>query len=95
MKPRMDRKAADDIAIRALGFLASEPERMEGFLSLTGLGPDTIRAAAREPHFLASVLDHVCADESLLLGLADQLALRPETVAAAQALLAGPPPSDP
>ena len=33
------------------------------FLALTGIGPETIRAAAREPNFLLGVLDHLAGDE--------------------------------
>jgi hypothetical protein len=78
---------AEDIAIRALGFLASEPERLGRFLAVTGLGPENLRSAASDPRFLASVLDHVASDESLLLALAANLSLAPETVARANALL--------
>jgi hypothetical protein len=78
---------AEDIAIRALGFLASEPERLGRFLSVTGLGPENLRAAAREPRFLASVIDHVAGDETLLMALASNLNLAPETIAQANAIL--------
>jgi hypothetical protein len=89
MRPRRILSVADaeDIAIRALGFLASEPERLGRFLSITGLGPENLRAAAREPRFLASVIDHVATDESLLMALASNLSLAPETIGAANALL--------
>jgi hypothetical protein len=78
---------AETIAIRALGFLAAEPERLGRFLSITGLGPENLRAAAREPRFLASVLDHIAGDEALLVALAAELAVSPETIVHADALL--------
>src|SRR5258705_10938678 len=62
--------AAEDLAIAALGFIAGEPERLGRFLAMTGIGPDSIRAAAREPQFLLGVLDHLAADEPLLLAFA-------------------------
>jgi len=43
--------AAEHLAIAALGFIAGEPERLGRFLAITGIGPDSIRAAAREPQF--------------------------------------------
>ncbi len=56
------REAAEALAIAALSFLAAEPERLGGFLALTGIGPESIRDAAGEPHFLAGVLDHVVSE---------------------------------
>ena len=86
----LDRPAAEDIAIKALTFLTSDPERLARFLALTGLGPETIRAAAGSPGFLKAVLDHVAGHEELLLGLADEIGTRPETIVAARRLLARP-----
>ena len=64
------RQAAQTLAIQALAFLAAEPERIGRFLALTGIGPDEVREAAQEPHFLAGVLEHVSGDERLLLAFA-------------------------
>jgi hypothetical protein len=81
---------AEALAISALGFLASDPERLGRFLSVTGLGPENLRAAAGEPAFLLSVLDYVAADESLLLALAGHLAIRPDAITEAHQRMAGP-----
>ena len=92
----LSRRAAPDpeaVAIEALSFLAGDPERLARFLSLSGLGPETLRAAAAEPGFLAQVLDHVAGDESLLLAFAATAGLAPEAVAAAHHRLTGPPPT--
>ncbi|WP_186419971.1 DUF3572 domain-containing protein [Bosea sp. CS1GBMeth4] len=82
---------AETLALRALAFLASEPERLEPFLAATGLGPATLRGAAQEPGFLLGVLDHLCASESLLLEFAGNLGLNPDMVVQAREILAGPP----
>jgi len=82
---------AEALALRALAFLASEPERIEPFLAVTGLGPATLRSAAQEPGFLLAVLDHLCASDSLLLEFAGNLSLNPEIVGQAREILAGPP----
>jgi len=82
---------AQTLALKALAFLASEPERLEPFLAATGLGPATLRSAAQEPGFLLGVLDHLCASDSLLLEFAGNLHLKPEMVARAREVLAGPP----
>lgn len=81
---------AGDVAVQALGFLAREPERLGRFLSVTGLGPTNLRAAAREPYFLAQILDYLCADEALLMTFAEDSKLNPATVARARLRLSGP-----
>jgi hypothetical protein len=86
----LDRAAAENIAIKALTFLTGDPERLARFLALTGLGPETIRAAAGSPGFLKAVLDHVAGNEELLVSLADEMGTRPEAIAEARRLLAGP-----
>lgn len=83
------RSAAENIAISALGFIAAEPERLGRFLAITGIGPHSIRYAAREPHFLTGVLDHLAADESLLLAFANENAVDPGEVIRAREILAG------
>ncbi len=83
--------AATELAIAALSFLAGDTERLERFLALTGLGPQSLRAAAREPGFLLGVLEHVASDESLLLAFASENGIEPESVERARATLADRP----
>ena len=83
------RESAEKLAISALGFLAEDPDRLGQFLSVTGIGPDMIRRAAADPSFLAGVLDHVAADEPLLLAVAEHAGVRPQDVERAQAALRG------
>jgi hypothetical protein len=84
-------QAAAELAVAALTFLACDTERLERFLALTGLGPQSLRAAAREPSFLLGVLDHVASDESLLLAFANENEIDPEDVGRARDALAGRP----
>ena len=84
-------EAATELAIAALTFLAGETERLERFLALPGLGPQSLRAAAREPSFLLGVLDHVAGDESLLLAFATENGIDPEDIGRARAALAQRP----
>ena len=88
---RITRKIAESLAIQALGFMASDPERLGAFLAATGIGPEAIRTAAAEPAFLAGVLDYVAADESLLLAVAEHAGLAPQDIEHAQAVLSGRP----
>jgi len=81
------REAAEALAIQALSFIAEEPERLGAFLAATGIGPDAIREAARQPDFLAGVLDHMLADESLLVAFADSAGIDPASIARARRAL--------
>jgi hypothetical protein len=82
-KSIISQETAEQIAIAALGFIASEPERLDRFLSITGLGPDSLRTAASEPGFLGQVLSHLAEDESLLLAFAANVGKSPASIAAA------------
>ena len=82
-------EAAEALAIEALGFIAAEPERLGRFLAVTGIGPETIRDAAREPQFLGGVLDHIAGDERLLLAFASENGLDPSEVNRARDMLVG------
>src|SRR6185369_7125656 len=81
--------AAEGLAIAALGFIAADPERLGRFLALTGIGPESIREAAREPRFLAGVLDHVAGHEALLLAFAAEHDVDPDHVMLARDVLIG------
>ncbi len=83
---------AEALAIEALAFLASDPERLEPFLSLTGIDPNRLRVAAAEPGFLAGVLDHLAGDEALLLRFAAEGGHDPSEIERARAALRGPEP---
>ncbi|WP_370877164.1 DUF3572 domain-containing protein [Kaistia dalseonensis] len=83
----LDREAAEQLAIRALAFLAGEPEELGRFLALAGLGPDTIRTAAGDPGFLAGVLEYFMENEPLLLVFCAREKVRPTLFAAARFIL--------
>jgi Protein of unknown function (DUF3572) len=83
------REAAESIAIQALNYLATEPERLSRFLALSGLDPGSIRSAAAESGFLAGVLAHLVQDESLLVAFAAEAGVTPAEVDRARRVLAG------
>jgi hypothetical protein len=83
------REAAEILAIQALSFIAEEPERLNGLLSATGLTLNRLRESANQPDFLTGVLEHMLADESLLLAFADSAAVDPAAVARARNALGG------
>ena len=88
-KPSRD--DAEGVALEALGYLASDEDRLWAFLGATGLEPGTIRQSARTPGFLVAVLDHVAANEGLLIELAAALAIKPERLMEARRTLAPEP----
>jgi hypothetical protein len=81
------REAAEMLAVQALSFIAEDPERMSGFLAATGLEPEQIRAAAQEKGFFGGVLEHMLADESLLVAFADSAGIDPAEIGRARAAL--------
>ncbi len=86
-EPPLNREGAEQLAIRALAFLANEPEELGRFLALAGLGPETIRTAASDPGFLAGVLEYFMENEPLLLVFAAREKVRPTLFAAARYML--------
>ncbi len=64
------REAAEALAIRALGFIASDAVLLPRFLAITGIEAKDIRAAASQPGFLAGVLQFLLAHEPTLMQFA-------------------------
>src|SRR5262245_62375453 len=83
------RQRAEQLAVQALGYIAGEPEQLGRFLALSGLGPETIRTAARDPRFLAGVLDYLAGDERLLSAFAGHAGVTPQQVMQAHGILSG------
>jgi hypothetical protein len=83
------REAAEILAIQALAFIAEETDRLDGFLALTGLERERIREAAREPGFLAGVLEHMLRDENLLIAFSQSAGINPAVIAQASSALGG------
>jgi hypothetical protein len=84
------REVAEIVAVQALGFIAGDPERLGGFLAETGIGPQSLRAAASDPQFLVSVLDYVLRDDATVKAFAKRSELDPTHVAAAREVLGDP-----
>lgn len=86
---RPTKSQAQSIALRSLIFLAQDDERMQRFLALTGVDPQDVRALSRESGFQLALLDHLCADEALLLAFASADESDPEEIVAARFALGG------
>lgn len=72
------------LALGALGWLLADERRAQRFLDLTGLTPDSLRERIGEPATHRAVFDFLSSHEPDLLGAADELGVRPETLLAAQ-----------
>lgn len=60
-------ESAEITALQALGWLVSQPEELNGFLNASGAAPADLASSAREPLFLAALLDYLLeADERVL-----------------------------
>jgi hypothetical protein len=85
----MLRDQAEVLALRALGWIAADDEMMGSFLAATGAGLDEVRARAREPEFLASVLDFLLSDDAWITRFCAAAGLPPEAPMRARAALPG------
>ena len=84
------REVAEIVAIQALSFIAGDPERLGLFLAESGIGPETLRTAAADPRFLASVLDFIMRDDATVKAFASVSQLHPTNIAAAHQALNDP-----
>lgn len=75
------------LALQALGWVLSEEDRAQRFLTLTGLTPDDLRAALGEASLLTALLDFLMGHEPDLIACADALGVAPPALVAARAEL--------
>ncbi len=86
---RMTLETAKSLALQGLSFLASDAAQLNRFLTLTGIDPSELKGWDGNIDLQSAVLDHLLGDESLLLVFAAETGTAPETIAPAQAMLAG------
>ncbi len=78
------------LAIQALAFIAEEPQSLESHFSpQAACRQSEIRAASREPGFLAGVLEHMLGDEKSPVAFAQSAGIDPAEVARAASALGG------
>ncbi len=82
-KPLQEDESADALALDVLLWMAQEPDRLLPFLGATGLSPGDLRAGMSDPGVLGAVLDHVMANEPVLLACAEGIGVKPERIGAA------------
>nr|WP_236012611.1 DUF3572 domain-containing protein [Methylobacterium ajmalii] len=86
----MSESAAEALGARVFDYVTGDPGRLLRFMETSGLSPDALRQAAGTPELAAGLLDHVVADEELLLACASALEIAPEQITQAWRRL-GPP----
>lgn len=85
----MQRDEAETLALRALAWLVGNDELLPVFLGASGAGLTDLRGRARDPVFLASVLDFLLMDDAWVTGFAAAEHVPPESLARARAALPG------
>ncbi|RCS21980.1 DUF3572 family protein [Phyllobacterium salinisoli] len=89
MLTNMTTDQAQTMAVKALAFLAQDDELLPRFLSLTGIQANDIRTAAREPGFLAGVLQFYLAHEPTLMRFCEATGSNPMDIQRALHALPG------
>jgi hypothetical protein len=74
---------ADALALQVLAWLLQDERRADRFLSLTGLGPDELRARLGEVAIHRAVLDFLLGHEPDLLAASESLGVDPAAFGAA------------
>ena len=85
----MKREDAEAIAIRALGWLAADPDLCGVFLGATGASAGDLRAQTGDPAFLGGVLDFIAMDDAWITAFCDAEGLPYDTPLRARAALPG------
>lgn len=89
MKTPINETEAQALAIEALAWLAQDKDLLPRFLALTGLEASSIRQAAREPGFLAGVLQFFLGHEPTLMRFCEGTGKDPASLQRAAVLLPG------
>jgi Protein of unknown function (DUF3572) len=90
-KQRVDQAFAETLAAEGLAFLADDETRLVRFMSESGMDPGALSANIGTNDTLLAVIEHICADESLLLVFAASRSIQPETVMQCAVVLQGRP----
>lgn len=85
-RPEVDHSrstGAATLALAAIGWLLQDDDRVQRYLALTGLDPDSLRAGLGNREVLASALDFLANHEPDLIRAAEALAVTPEELVGA------------
>jgi Protein of unknown function (DUF3572) len=77
------------IALKALTFLVSNEDHLDGFLASSGMDLQDLKELADDETMLAGLLDHILQNESLLLEFSQSIDYKPEMIVKARYALPG------
>ncbi|NCP61961.1 MAG: DUF3572 domain-containing protein [Alphaproteobacteria bacterium] len=86
---KLAREYAELIAVKAVQYLAQNPDALGGFLAYAGIGPADLKTAISSPEFLAGTLDYMMTDEPILLDFAGTMELSPQDIVKARLCFPG------
>lgn len=79
----------EELAIRALNFVAADPSQLARFLDATGWSPQALAEADSRSALLLTVLDYLMQNEDLLMTFAANAGVMPESVGRSYQALSG------
>ena len=80
---------ASIIALNLIAYIASDEDRLERFLGLSGISLNDLQSSAASPEFQGFILDYALQDESLIIAFAESCSMKPETLQRARFALPG------
>ena len=83
MRPSDTNEDAGTLALRALVWTLTEPDRAQRFLTLTGIDPAGLRARVNDPAVLGACLRFLTGHEADLIACAEELGCPPAALARA------------
>jgi hypothetical protein len=83
------REIAETVAMQALTWMVSETEVLHIFLNETGATAQDLKEGAKEPEFLASVLDFLMLDDDIVVACCTALDLPNDSLLRARVSLPG------
>lgn len=83
------REAAETVALQALTWLLSQSDELDGFLNASGAAPGDLAGLARDPTFLAALVDYLLETDARVLACTGALGLPPEALGTARQGLPG------
>lgn len=82
-------ESAETTALQALSWLLDQPDELGGFLNASGAAPADLAVLAREPQFLAALIDYLLETDERVLACTRALGLPPTALGEARMGLPG------
>ena len=80
---------ASSITLNLVGFIASDDDRLERFLNLSGISLEDLRSGAANPAFQGFVLDYALQDEKLIVDFSVNAGIKADLIQMARFALPG------